>query len=188
MSALALYGAFARFLYLQKQVCDLNLQLENEKNWHDIAYKDGLTGMANRMAYIERISEIERAAAPDDESYAIMIDLNGFKKINDTHGHHFGDLILQRVALRISECFAPYACEVFRIGGDEFAVIAPRLSEEILNTLLAELLDEKVHDEVGCSLSIGYAKVDFTENNAMETAFIRADSAMYRAKSASPRR
>ena len=188
MSALALYGAFARFLYLQKQVCDLNLQLESEKNWHDIAYKDGLTGMANRMAYIERISEIERAAAPDDEVYAVMIDLNGFKKINDTHGHHFGDLILQKAALRISECFEAYACEVFRIGGDEFAVIATRLSEEALNTLLAELLDERVHDEVGCSLSIGYAKVDFTENNAMETAFIRADSAMYRAKSALPRR
>lgn len=188
MSALALYGAFARFLFLQKQVCDLNVQLESEKQWHDIAYKDGLTGMANRMAYIERISEIERSAKSEDEVFAVMIDLNGFKKINDTHGHHFGDLILKRVAERIGICVSPYTCECFRIGGDEFAIIASNLSEEALGGLIAALLDERAHDEIGCSLSVGYAKVDFTENNAMETAFIRADSAMYRAKSSLPGR
>ena len=63
LSALALYGVFARFLYQQKQVRDLNLRLKNEKNWHKIAYEDSLTGIGNRMAYMEHISTIDRSQA-----------------------------------------------------------------------------------------------------------------------------
>lgn len=182
ISALALYGVFARFLYQQKQVRDLNLRLKNEKNWHKIAYEDSLTGIGNRMAYMEHISTIERAAKHEDRVFAVMIDLNGFKKINDTHGHHFGDITLKKAANVLCETFKGENYTTFRIGGDEFAVIAKQVSSAELEEKISYLCDDRTAEEIGCSFSIGFAAANFEQNNALETAFIRADNAMYSTK------
>ncbi len=180
LTVLSFYTVFLMMLTHKKKLFDLNIQFELEKKWHKIAYVDVLTGMKNRMAYVERINELERTAKETDVIYAVMMDIDNFKQINDTLGHHIGDFTLEKAAEFLNEIFAEESYEVFRIGGDEFAVVAVGASREEL--------EEKIHyinkpdPEVGCSFSVGFSPVNLTQNNFMENAFIRADRAMYDVK------
>ncbi len=175
------YAVFLLTLIQKKRLNDLNEQLTNEKKWHHIAYVDGLTQLGNRMAYIERINALSRSTEEHD-IYAVMLDLNDFKAVNDTWGHHMGDTMLQKAAERLNEVFAGESYELFRIGGDEFAIIALGDVESALTAKLNSL--SITGEKLNCTFSYGCAKVDMAENNAMENAFIRADTAMYRYKRA----
>ncbi|MBQ9133788.1 MAG: GGDEF domain-containing protein [Clostridia bacterium] len=181
VTILCFYAVFVLMLQ-KKKLADLNVQLIKEKQWHKIAYNDALTGMKNRMAYIEQINELERTAKKTDLIRAVMIDIDNFKKINDTHGHYVGDLTLQNAAKLLDTVFSEENYATFRIGGDEFAVIANGVSVEALQERIACLKDSEFCLDVGCSFSIGYSTVDLEQKNAMENAFIRADSAMYEEK------
>jgi diguanylate cyclase (GGDEF)-like protein len=90
---------------------------------------DALTGLLNRRAYEERLPvEISRASRYDWPLSLCLLDLDGFKAINDTLGHPAGDEILQRVAALIDE--SRLADDGFRIGGDEFAILMPKTHRE----------------------------------------------------------
>lgn len=149
-----------------------------ERKWHDVAYKDGLTMLDNRMSYIEEIDVIERTLNKQTVVHAVMIDVDNLKKINDSLGHRFGDTVLKKTADFIRQYFPSENCKAYRIGGDEFAVIVNGTTTETLGEQI-EHINKISMEQIGCSLSIGYARVKFGLNKAMETAFENADKNMY---------
>ncbi len=180
LAALSYFVVFIFSLVQKKSLYDLNRELESELKWHKAAFLDGLTGMSNRTAYIERINEIPRTMSEDNDIFAVMTDIDGFKQVNDTFGHHVGDEMLIRAAKLLKTTFSEPSYETYRIGGDEFAVIAVNVPREELCEKLENLT---VSDSgISCEFSYGIAKVYPAENNAMENAFIRADAAMYKHK------
>ncbi len=185
ITILSFYALFLLTLIQKKKLSDLNSRLVKEKQWHKIAYSDALTGMKNRMSYIEQINELERTLEKTDVVYAIMIDIDNFKKVNDTLGHHVGDLTLQNVAKLIDTIFSEENYSAFRIGGDEFAIIAKDVSEDILKEKINSIKTAGMNSDMGCPLSVGYSAADYEQDNIMENAFIRADNAMYKDKSSS---
>ncbi|WP_433218256.1 diguanylate cyclase domain-containing protein [Dactylosporangium sp. CS-047395] len=100
------------------------------------ATHDALTGLANRALFAERIAAAGGTAA------VLIIDLDGFKAVNDTFGHHAGDALLRTVADRLRSCVRP-ADTVARLGGDEFAVLLPDTSLSY-----AEALTERFHERL----------------------------------------
>jgi diguanylate cyclase (GGDEF)-like protein len=86
-----------------------------------LAYHDALTGLANRTLFLDRL---RAALASSGTPTVLMLDLDGFKPVNDRHGHNAGDLLLQTVALRLSRCVRDGGT-VARLGGDEFAILLP---------------------------------------------------------------
>lgn len=182
VTILSFYVVFILTLMQKSRLNDLNTQLINEQKWHKIAYEDGLTGLNNRMAYIERINDLERDADKDSVIHIVMIDIDNFKQINDSLGHNFGDTTLKRAAEVISQYFFEEYYETFRIGGDEFALITYDVQSELLEEKI-NILDKAAPTEIGCSLSIGYARANTEHNNFMATAFDLADQRMYKIKS-----
>lgn len=152
------------------------------------AYHDPLTGLPNRALFYERLGQaIVRARRSKNKLALLFIDLNGFKDINDSYGHHVGDLLLQGVATRIVISLREDDT-VARLGGDEFTVILENLNgenavETATNRIIAGMneafdLDGK---PIRATLALGVAiHEDFEEDSA--TLIRRADSAMYRAK------
>ncbi len=113
------------------------------------AYHDALTGLPNRLLCSDRLKmALDRAARNDLKVGVIFLDLDDFKKINDSLGHHLGDVLLQEVAERLKNCFRNEDT-VARLGGDEFALILPdiqskepaaiRLAQRILDSLTAPI-------------------------------------------------
>lgn len=112
-------------------------------------------------------------------SVAIMVmDLDHFKDINDTWGHSAGDEVLRRAANCLSGCFSDKNSTVYRIGGDEFAVIAVGAKEDELSRKL-KALGEVQSGDIPYSISFGHSFVDRSEKNAVDQAFSRADAMMY---------
>ena len=183
LTILSFYVVFIVMLFQKKKLNDLNIQLLQEKKWHDIAFVDPLTRLNNRMAYMEYINQVERMAEEKEQPvYAVMIDVDDFKRINDTLGHYIGDQMLKEAAKQLEDAFKRENYKLFRIGGDEFAVIAIDVTQTELAMVLDGLNCQKQSGEKICSFSIGSSKVVFSQHNAMEKAFIRADQAMYEAK------
>ncbi len=107
-----------------------------------LAQHDPLTGVLNRRALSDRLDDLAvgRPGSRAHESgwWFLTLDLDGFKDVNDVLGHETGDLVLQLVAKSLEERLAPHGAEVFRLGGDEFGVLAPGTETEI--RALAEAL------------------------------------------------
>jgi diguanylate cyclase (GGDEF)-like protein len=154
------------------------------------AMHDELTGLANRALLTERIEETLRLADRKQEAVGLLLlDLNKFKDINDTLGHHSGDLLLQEVAARLSTAVRTQDL-VARLGGDEFAVLLPDVEEpadclEIARRLLETLQGPADLDgiQVDISGSIGAAAYPSSSSTAAEL-LQHADIAMYAAKRA----
>ncbi|MFI5909299.1 diguanylate cyclase domain-containing protein [Dactylosporangium sp. NPDC051541] len=142
------------------------------------ATHDALTGLANRALFAERIAAAGGAAS------ILIIDLDGFKAVNDTFGHHAGDTLLRAVADRLRRCVRP-ADTVARLGGDEFAVLLPNTSlgyAEDLTRLVHERFAEPVHLDgalVPIRASIGAAQGSLANADGL---LRDADAAMYAVK------
>ena len=152
---------------------------------HD-ALHDSLTGLPNRSLFNTRLT---RACSDLDRhpTAVLLLDLDHFKEINDTLGHHVGDLVIVETAARLRAALREGDL-VARLGGDEFAVLAPNIrtrdeAVELANRLAATLTSSFVIDGVRLDVqtSIGYAlaPVDGTEATQLMR---RADVALYRAK------
>jgi diguanylate cyclase (GGDEF)-like protein len=154
---------------------------------HDSLH-DALTKLPNRTLFGQRTDAAMRAAARHGEPVGLlMVDLDGFKQVNDTMGHGHGDLLLQEVASRLNDSVRDFDT-VARLGGDEFAVLLPRLSSrhqagEVAHRVLTALRQPFVRDgvvlEVGGSIGIAIYPNDC--DNA-EQLLQHADIAMYAAK------
>jgi diguanylate cyclase (GGDEF)-like protein len=148
------------------------------------AIHDALTGLPNRVLLRERIEDAIRAG---DGCTVMLMDLNHFKEINDTLGHHQGDRLLQELALRLRATLRAEDT-VARLGGDEFAILVRGAADPdaVAESLLARLRQPFVVDETTLQVgaSIGLARCP-EHGNDVETLIQRADIAMYAAKAAS---
>ncbi len=160
-----------------------------EQNVFYLANHDPLTGLANRARFLERLYESLLNADRDGTGCAVLLlDLDRFKSINDTLGHHAGDLLLKQVAQRLLTCVRE-TDTVARLGGDEFVVILTRLktvpaAEAIAENILRELSQpcEILEHRLATGASIGIAMYPNDGGEAGEL-LQKADLAMYRAKS-----
>jgi diguanylate cyclase (GGDEF)-like protein/PAS domain S-box-containing protein len=152
------------------------------------ALHDALTDLPNRILLFDRLEqEVLFAAESDRPLGLVFLDLDGFKDVNDTFGHHFGDQLLRQVGPRLRAALRP-TDTVARLGGDEFAVLLPGIAgagaaTEVAAALLAELarpFDIEGHRlVVGASLGIVLCPEHGTDAT---TLMRRADVAMYVAK------
>lgn len=152
-----------------------------------LAGHDTLTGLRNRAAFQEAMSEACEIRPAGQGQFALLcLDLDGFKAINDSHGHGTGDRLLRAVAERLQD-FAEDGTRIFRLGGDEFAImrsgIAPRQAEALAGRIIAELARpyhvDAAHLEVGVSVGIAHAPQDARDPASLLS---RADLALYSAK------
>ena len=176
---IAFFAFFVVNMVQKSYLAEVNDQLEAEREWHKKAYVDFLTGVKNRMAYVKKINDFERTLDDTKLYYAICIDINSFKKINDTMGHHKGDEILQHFASFLKKIFPKQNYRIYRIGGDEFAIIGFDVEEYDVKGRIAAINVSPEVTKMGYSVSAGYSKVIYGENSAFESAFIRADEQMY---------
>jgi diguanylate cyclase (GGDEF)-like protein/PAS domain S-box-containing protein len=152
------------------------------------ASHDGLTNLPNRTLLFERLATNIEAAREDRTVLALLVmDLDRFKEVNDTFGHHFGDMLLKQVAFRLRNQMRT-GDTVARLGGDEFAVVLPevkdaahagRIARNILNALEQPFVVEEQVLEVGASIGIAL----FPQHGFdARTLLRRADTAMYTSK------
>lgn len=159
------------------------------QSWREQAERDFLTGLGNRARLLGDLPR-ELVHGPDDESKLalLLVDIDGFKAVNDSLGHHSGDALLREVALRINDCaVAPATC--YRLGGDEFAVLAPHLASDDEAAQLAERIGlglQMVRMVEGRPLpigaSVGIAISPYRDPIPASEMMIRADIALFDAK------
>ncbi|GGD34528.1 putative bifunctional diguanylate cyclase/phosphodiesterase [Aureimonas glaciei] len=162
---------------------DITERYEADLKLAFLAKHDGLTGLLNRKEFVGRVAKF----CEEGRRFVLAsIDLDNFKKTNDTYGHHLGDELLVTVANRIKSALRP-SDEGGRLGGDEFAVLIADADLEKgatasvrLSELIAERLVFRGHS-VTPSASIGVAALEDTADDASRL-FFKADLALYRAK------
>lgn len=181
---LRLLGAAAQFLLVgavmiivQATFAAQRVQLLAER---EAAYRDALTGLANRRAAEERLSALARAG---DRFTLVLFDLDHFKAVNDEHGHAIGDLVLRGVA-QAAQGALPRGGVAARWGGEEFLLILPVLTTRqvrgILDTLRTQLGNQRHGEVTGITASFGVATARQGEHP--DAVLARADAAMYVAK------
>ncbi len=181
---------------LEDKVKKRTLQLEKElktrktleKVLRQVADQDPLTKLLNRRSFIVRINhEISRSHRYKNELSYMIIDIDYFKKINDTYGHLTGDAVLKAFAIKISSILRD-SDFIARIGGEEFAIALPNTSMNSANKL-AERIRKEIEEHIvqhknksiNITVSIGLSKLILNEKS-IEGVFSRADSALYQAK------
>lgn len=166
---------------------DLSEQKLREEQLNHLAYHDPLTGLPNRLLFMDRLAQTIARAHRNNELTAILfIDLDRFKQVNDSLGHAIGDLLLQNVATRLMNCLRE-GDTITRLGGDEFAMIIDAndinkcaiIAKKILATLSNEF--QLNGHTVKISGSIG-ASLYPNDGNDINALLHYSDIAMYRAK------
>jgi len=170
---------------------DISAQKALERDLTRQAFEDSLTGMPNRALFHDRTEHaLARNLRDGGRVTLLLIDLDDFKMINDSLGHHAGDLMIKVIAGRIRDQLRP-SDTLARLGGDEFAVLVEECTEEqaaLLATRLLAALRKPVRLEnrdLVCTASIGVASVVAGDTEADTGNLLRdADLAMYAAKGA----
>jgi len=186
--ALLEHGAYALpesdsdpLAYLQAvidQLCELSL-------------KDPLTGLANRRYFQNVLSrEIDVVARSGEPALLLMLDIDHFKKVNDTYGHPAGDAVLQAVGKALAKCVRPMDT-VARFGGEEFVIILPscqghyghQVAERLRESVSALNVNLPNGDSIQVTISVGGAYAPRWVRSTSELWIDRADIELYRAKS-----
>ncbi|HEX3691082.1 MAG TPA: EAL domain-containing protein [Solirubrobacteraceae bacterium] len=180
-------GLLLFYVLLFRIVAGASGQLRRQANEnHRHARLDALTALPNRRAFFEHADDALPGQASDDPCAVMVVDLDRFKEVNDTLGHHSGDLLLQAVALRIRD--AVRDCDVVsRLGGDEFAVLLRGASEDV-----AREVAQRIATGLGQRFNVEGATMDIEASMGIalfpqhgtdvHVLLQRADLAMYRAK------
>ncbi|EJL28540.1 PAS domain S-box/diguanylate cyclase (GGDEF) domain-containing protein [Novosphingobium sp. AP12] len=168
-------------------IFDVTERRRIEQRMAHMARHDELTGLANRAHCRERLRELLDDGANGTETITLaLVDLDHFKPVNDTYGHHFGDIVLTEAAQRMRELIPPEAL-LCRIGGDEFAVIFRRssltqaelVSKSIITTLSEPFFVQGHMIHIGAT--VGFASSPYDSRDG-ETLLRYADLALYAAK------
>lgn len=159
-----------------------------EAKFNHMAYHDALTGLPNRVLLQDRLNQaIIHGERIKDSGAVLFIDLDQFKQINDTLGHHAGDRLLQEVARRLQNCMRKED-SLGRLGGDEFVLTlmapadsrsAAQVAQKIMDALQAPVMLDGLAVKVSCSVGISMYPGD---GQSAEVLMRNADIAMYRAK------
>src|SRR5690606_29564938 len=167
---------------------DITRTRESERDATRLAEYDSLTGLANRHRMAKRLKTTLSAYKAAKRNCAlVMIDLDRFKRVNDTLGHPAGDELLKQVARRL-ERIVDRNGEIGRLGGDEFQIILPDVDDRgILGELAARIIQmvsqpysiEGVRATIGTSVGIAIAPYDGIDSGELTKA---ADLALYAAK------
>ncbi|MBF0320598.1 MAG: sensor domain-containing diguanylate cyclase [Nitrospirae bacterium] len=179
-------GMFAGFI---GSCVGISERKEAEEQLQHIAHFDLLTDLPNRFLFFDRINQaIEQAKRYNHKVALLFLDLNRFKSVNDTLGHHAGDALLKETAKRLSSCVR-HADTVARMGGDEFNIILSRVNErqdvqsvagKIIDALAVPFYIDTIKCSIGVSIGISMFPVDSSD---ADTLIQKADKAMYKAKS-----
>ncbi|MGH2806497.1 MAG: bifunctional diguanylate cyclase/phosphodiesterase [Actinomycetota bacterium] len=178
---IAIFGTLAR--------ASKRLRRRAEEQEH-LALHDVLTGLANRALFRDRVKQALRLGEREEQTVAVLLmDLDHFKEINDTLGHHHGDIVLQETARRLQHTLRE-TDTIARLGGDEFAMVLPNVpdpasvihvAEKIRDALrvpfIVQGLTLDVRASIGAAFSPGHGR-------DVDTLLQRADVAMYLAKTA----
>jgi diguanylate cyclase (GGDEF)-like protein len=183
--------SFALLIFGYRRVKDLSQAVSARKlaelDALRLARHDALTGLPNRRFFIEKLNESLSETTDASHTAVLMLDLDGFKLVNDAYGHAVGDLALQEFARRINEVMRSGSL-LTRIGGDEFAIIAPNISSlddptvlarRIVAAIVEPFLIGKVQATLGVGIGIAIAPEDGKD---FEVLVQNADRALYRAK------
>jgi diguanylate cyclase (GGDEF)-like protein len=174
---------------LRRQVSRQTVLLrESEKRFRHLALHDSLTGLATRLLLHDRLNAaVERANHHHSGITLLMLDLDNFKDINDTFGHRAGDEVLRVTAVRLLEAVRK-SDTVARMGGDEFIILLPDLSDplsaESFAAIIMNALTGPIHfegNEMRITASIGISSAAVGQLDA-EALLNCADTALYRAK------
>jgi len=176
---LPLLGVTALLIYQSTQQA---LRRAHEAN------HDGLTGLVNRRTFDHHLTGyLDANRDADNPGALLLLDLDGFKEINDRLGHHTGDQVLQGIADELTKS-APEASMIARLGGDEFAVLIPTVESEAAMMAVAERMRADLTQPIevaGFPLSVGVSMglaLIPRDGRTAEEALGAADIAMYRAK------
>jgi diguanylate cyclase (GGDEF)-like protein len=168
-------------------------QRANNRRLAVIGRTDALTGLANRRHLTAKLKP-DSHRLPGQFSVLILVDLDNFKRINDSHGHDVGDRALVAVSRFLEQYATEHRGVVGRWGGEEFCLLLPRLdraaTQEVAITLLAGLTALEVRNNQGAAVSIsgslGFAPLEagpaHSGQEVWEPAFVIADQLLYRAK------
>ena len=178
---------FGVHLYLA-QKREMRARIAAEQQVRELAYQDVLTGLPNRRQFEERMNEAAASPPRAGASHAVfLLDLNGFKNINDVHGHGVGDQALVVVAQRLRVAMRD-GDMVARFGGDEFAILAKNLGDpeaatsvalRVIDALDSPIAAGGVIHNVGVGIGISMMPSDAATT---DEALRKADVALYRAK------
>jgi len=169
---------------------DITASKEATARLTHLAYHDPLTGLPNRMAFDSHLSQAIASCDREGKQLALMlIDLDNFKNINDSLGHHVGDELLQKVATRLRQTLRASDL-VARLGGDEFVVLLPDLDDPLIAARIAAKLQGNLADSYQVAEHILYATPSIgiglypDDGSDPGTLLRNADTAMYYAKKA----
>ena len=175
-----------KFIYQQKKIIEKIKRELSEKD--ELIYKDELTGLLNRRAFERNIKELIKNKIPFSLA---MIDLDNFKKINDTYGHQFGDEVLKGFA-EVVEHTLRDSDRKYRVGGEEFIIILPKTDiptaykaierlRESFNKKEFEYNGQKLHFSLSAGLT-EFKECKTSVDNCINELLNKADSLLYRAK------
>jgi diguanylate cyclase (GGDEF)-like protein len=179
----------AQLVRLSRQNAVLRKEIARLQTYRAMAYRDPLTALWNRRYFEERLKEeISRSqrAGSSRKFSVLVVDINDFKSVNDTHGHQTGDAILRWVGMFLTDQLRTHDVPC-RTGGDEFTVLLPDLSGDdcgrILDRLREKLKQASAGRDIPVCLSLGAAS--WPEDGATGAELLaRADEAMYADKRA----
>ncbi len=167
---------------------DITLRVEAEERYRHLANHDPLTGLPNRRLFADRVDQAIRSASRGGRGVAVLLlDLDGFKQVNDDYGHAAGDRVLTDVATRLRTVVRD-ADTLARLGGDEFVVLlaeiggpedALKVAEKIIKAVAEPFIDGEHTYQIGTSVGISLFP---DHGQSVEVLLHRADNAMYHSK------
>ena len=171
---------------LMQQERQLEKQTAQIESYLTEARTDGLTGLFNRRAFDQKLEEMFSAYRNGSRSFVVvLIDIDRFKSINDTHGHQAGDQVLQQLA-RMMRAELDDAVIVARFGGEEFAAIIGgplRVAADKMNVMRKEIERERIDvgtTQLDVTVSVGLSEP--RDDLVVSPVLRRADEALYAAK------
>ncbi len=195
ISGTPIFDASGKFTGYRGTGTDITARKRAEADIERLAFFDALTGLPNRRLLIDRLQKaIATSARRNSHGALLFIDLDNFKVLNDTLGHHMGDELLRQVATRLTQCVRGIDT-VARLGGDEFVVMLEELSTHAPEAAAqVELVGKKVQHSLNqqfelagqwhhSSPSIGVTLI-YEHQHSVDELLKRADLAMYQAKAA----
>ncbi len=180
--------AFVIFLSNRRLNTEIQKRLKAEDNLKFMANHDNLTGLPNRGLFDDRLHQAVLTHHRDKQRFALLfLDLDGFKAVNDLHGHHIGDKLLHRVGLLLNKCVRE-SDTVARFGGDEFVLLLNNIDDKssarhVADNILLALKKPIVIDNITVAISASIGIAVFADDADTAQRLLKcADKLMYQAK------